>query len=950
MQKIKKNLSIYRNSKIYSIIGSFLLLFTFSYVSNVKAAGENKVTVEGNYLCTPQTVISDPSIDDIIEKIDADDEKYIEKELGNSTYCPVYCVEKDTFLFPGFVPMVDAGEHFTWTIGQTNQTNILKGLTVQLEGDRTCRSIIDLGKWERDYNDILRQIEEEISTLERSPISISSGSQPCDGVSTGPRWCGWHRIDTTIGYTSGKNGNATTWWDRTDGGERSIKHRFYEVPWGSGWGNHTVSPAGVTAEDFIDPVPPDDANHWRVNSETGRVEWFKVLEEWEYSCPCEEKENKTYRTTEFQTKSATETELTQNSTNGKAVCGEGYPEEIWADEDYRIECTVTETEHQDPITLHLCENPVRGNVYWSTECGEGIIDTGETKDQPQEDLYKMSMTEYKRTCNFSGTSVTPDDFGVCQKVTTRVKTCPDGYHWGGSDSVCYKTDVSKLIDLVNRQQTLLDILRNCSNLNFDYNLDTQMSVEYDEPVYGRNENLIRKEIDSRYEDEYIKKGQLDANGQKVVNFYVCETVKAHRECYNDPQPVTDWWNEQYGKSYIKDLDYELPRSMYQYVLLPEGKSVDRVPDSYASLEFQNYLNIGYSNYPVHFATPAGLYNLDIHFWNVGYRNRLQQSLRVEGNYSEIFGSDGNLLHDCLYDVDTGKPFGDPEYKCEVVNGEYYNGSGYRVNADEFFNDCGQPHDPELYKCQIVNGKYYDNDGWEVSETTYSERCGKGPGGGPSDPNDPGDNPNDPNNPGDNPNGGGPYKCLQVNGVFYDSTGNPTTERSFLKECGPATNQLKCRYVNGIYYGINGQVTGVESFQSECIPTSVIPDPGLGSIRLIYRPISLVDPFPGTDGLGRLPGNNWNDPLYVTKYILTNRNTNDYNIYNRNPMYEITLNPNLIKQIRNYNHGTTYDDWEMDCANGRECKSHFIREDFSAYITGCGTGNWNDCDKQDGYTR
>ncbi len=146
--------------------------------------------------------------------------------------------------------------------------------------------------------------------------------------------------------------------------------------------------------------------------------------------------------------------------------------------------------------------------------------------------------------------------------------------------------------------------------------------------------------------------------------------------------------------------------------------------------------------------------------------------------------------------------------------------------------------------------------------------------------------------------------------------------------------------------------------------------GLKGLNLIYRPISLGEPFPGLNGEGREPGSNWNDTSLIENFITKNRGVNGSAIYQKAPMYQITLTPALIQQIRKYNESTTYNDFNMDCtAEGKECKSYFIRgniEDssynFSNYfqtcsISGnrgssacCGIGNWNDCDDKDGITR
>ena len=103
---------------------------------------------------------------------------------------------------------------------------------------------------------------------------------------------------------------------------------------------------------------------------------------------------------------------------------------------------------------------------------------------------------------------------------------------------------------------------------------------------------------------------------------------------------------------------------------------------------------------------------------------------------------------------------------------------------------------------------------------------------------------------------------------------------------------------------------------------------------------------------------------VQKYILNNRNTSGSDIYfEREPMYEITLTPSLIKSIREYNATTDYDDYNLSCSGidgeeGRKCRSNFVVDvadidlpSLRDYITGCGIDSeWEACDNLDNYER
>lgn len=115
------------------------------------------------------------------------------------------------------------------------------------------------------------------------------------------------------------------------------------------------------------------------------------------------------------------------------------------------------------------------------------------------------------------------------------------------------------------------------------------------------------------------------------------------------------------------------------------------------------------------------------------------------------------------------------------------------------------------------------------------------------------------------------------------------------------------------------------------------------LRVIYRTISLENPFPGktisggisgfnTDVNGRYPGTNWNSKSVVTNDILYSRKNiaSSYGskIYqNEEPLYTFVLNTGTINAIRNYNNSHDYDDFELDCKknDATACVSSFVHD-------------------------
>ncbi len=123
----------------------------------------------------------------------------------------------------------------------------------------------------------------------------------------------------------------------------------------------------------------------------------------------------------------------------------------------------------------------------------------------------------------------------------------------------------------------------------------------------------------------------------------------------------------------------------------------------------------------------------------------------------------------------------------------------------------------------------------------------------------------------------------------------------------------------------------------------------GGINIIYRTISLRNPFPGkTAGsgvgnttnkfsldphIGRYPGSNWNSVKLVETQILKNRGVEGNAVYQKDPLYTFILDTNTIKEIRKYNdsreNNEGYADFTLDCdTNGVACISkEFVRNEI-----------------------
>lgn len=105
---------------------------------------------------------------------------------------------------------------------------------------------------------------------------------------------------------------------------------------------------------------------------------------------------------------------------------------------------------------------------------------------------------------------------------------------------------------------------------------------------------------------------------------------------------------------------------------------------------------------------------------------------------------------------------------------------------------------------------------------------------------------------------------------------------------------------------------------------------LKDINVVYRPISLTNPFPSITGDGRAAGSNWQGTTssgksFIDTYITNNRGVSGEDVYEETPMYQFVLTPNNMRAIRKYNNstGNDYNDYTLDCDDGSYCRSTFL---------------------------
>lgn len=360
----------------------------------------------------------------------------------------------------------------------------------------------------------------------------------------------------------------------------------------------------------------------------------------------------------------------------------------------------------------------------------------------------------------------------------------------GTGNQFYMQSVNKLQDEI---KTLLGKIKRCTTKSDEIAVKkntTSIVVNYKDPmnVYTRNIKLNKNTIHSDSKKDVVQSNEAKTGGLTWNNcndISIDELKKKFEESLMTGKMVTLNCKQEKLTTYNAYLNhsitytqnasykYTMPSNTYNYILKTTGESVDSTDKSKVTAEIiknNRYVNIGYPNYPVHFRTPTGTYDISLTYENIGW--------------------DGHLVKKAKYVC---------EYK--VIN---------RVVCKN------PPCDP-----------------LETPPTTIT------PPGGPNTP----------------------------------------------------------------------------------------------EMNVIYRPISLTNPFPGENATdmvatktGRVAGENWTQED-IKKYITNNRGVTQNEVYDKTPLYSFTLNTSAIRQIRNYNKGKDYNDFNLKCSdakNGKRCISDFLK--------------------------
>jgi len=442
---------------------------------------------------------------------------------------------------------------------------------------------------------------------------------------------------------------------------------------------------------------------------------------------------------------------------------------------------------------------------------------------------------------------------------------------------------------------------NCGGDSCDfYNFQTGASMEYtDENEYGTTYPL-NIENSTKYEcDTCGSQVEMKPTDSLLANDGYNLTINNYNDSYlaNRITAIED----KTMNIEAKKTTYSLPSGLYNYINKDNNKFVMTKPSgNYIVLGLDKNGGFKYSNLPTSFNNKVGKkYNLVI------------KDIQLGDNGQYTAGAEG---------VSIGN------YVCH-----------YHVSADD--NEClcppGTKHDGiDLYQALL------NSNGSLTCADAKLRYC----------------------------NGDNIPKC-EINCIedkYCDN--NPTIKITSCINSGKSKSEcesLLCG-LNNYVCDNNTPLAGMD--MTSCVQTRVALGYSLNSARsycnrnfcsaknmFIYRTIDLRNPFPSIDAdktinqtnlnygmfnlnvKGRYPGYNWNGTGVVRTEIIQNRNTNDYDVYNKKPLYHFELDTATILEIREYNkkqaqNDDGYNDFTLSCVRdadnkylGTSCLSRFVHD-------------------------
>lgn len=842
-------------------------------------------------------------------------------------YCPVYCIEENKFFFPGYAPSTNSGGHFTWTIGKNEDKSIINGLTVRLHGIKSCRVNVDLEKWVKDYVDLIEEIESSIHSV---PPTMKY-SQSC--------------TPNANAYGGNMANSSSGWAEATDsplndvtmeitftqaGGEKmnslgSGDIELSEITYNSG-GNHlTTTLSGM----FFDGASANALTSFdrsvQVDGDSNRL--YFVIEEID-----EIDNSKSYQDNQI----TTTARMTANGLRMTDLKGGTY----------------------NAITTPIGSKKYRIRAY-ERHCCAWVPDQ------------MMSPTFSTLTPNFGNYSSIPQDPSVTfgYKLLSTKFVCSDGGIKSNLSDCCVEGSNSyEVCSLGPCKGYKKHVCENIMKVPcYAYSTATDKSCK----EYPKTQH--------QYQRYVIQCGtscgggsnrQAATSGNKTsctpVNYSVptCPSGYQYSKVYNTCQKA-DLETLTADLQKLADLRLKLKQCHDQL------DNFDYYLDTKMEIEY-NQTEDSVNNFynPKSDKTSAKV-----------------ELVRVEENTNEQDQNEDKLGK---YSTDIMKPSSKSKY---TYYGQFFNDQYKFENGSIPIVVCTYAGPTKI--CNTVQHDAYADYWYDWYGKTfvamYEYRLDNGfykwvrlPEGVSQSTKPTGDyekynrfiDIGFPNYPIHFATPGAHYEGLNIK--ITNIGNNNYLSRTYQTELTNYNHLLPDEHLserNNNNELLHDCYYVVEDGEPYCPPKGCNVNDDLGSVRIIYRPISLANPFPSIDADGRNTGSNWctlnseddekdcsNTNESVEKYILNNRNTQADSVYSKEPMYQITLDPALIRRIRDYNKQTNYDDYNMYCSSdnaGKECRSHFVvggmeetgLATLSDSFSGCGTdADFYACDKLDNIER
>ena len=210
-----------------------------------------------------------------------------------------------------------------------------------------------------------------------------------------------------------------------------------------------------------------------------------------------------------------------------------------------------------------------------------------------------------------------------------------------------KENVDKLI---KNRESMINKIKSCSEYAVKYSFSPTLYFKYDEPVYGNEEIKLKKDTNTVKSEIYYQggnsinstssKGTAYLDNKKLLK-YSCNVKDGCKKIIEDYYPLTDWFE----KTVLKNINYSLPDNYYRYISKENGRSYHKKEDA-----GKNYVDVGYSNLPIHYSTTPGDYEFNIRIESLGDGNKFNKFIFDKKLYNGKLIYDKDMSYSCTYKV------------------------------------------------------------------------------------------------------------------------------------------------------------------------------------------------------------------------------------------------------------------------------------------------------------